>query len=301
MLARRLRIQYASDLHLEFAENFVAPTILKPIAPVLALAGDVGRPDKRTYRDFLQYCSANWDSVFIVAGNHEFYNSSRIQFKQSNIQTVTQRAAAIEQTVAEFPNVHFLNRRRVDYRGIAFLGCTLWTDTSANFDLAAASMNDYAVITTDGRTPLTPQETTAWHYTDRTWLADAIATCASTCTPAVVLTHHLPSSAFIASKFQGHPLNMCFAARCDALIKPPVRAWIAGHTHAAVNRHWTIEGGMEVIHGVVNPRGYPGESQTGYSREIFVDIPTEPVHEAILESRDPLLVAAADTDEIEFK
>jgi hypothetical protein len=297
--ARRLRIQYASDLHLEFAENFVGPTLLKPIAPILALAGDIGRPDKRTYRDFLQYCSNNWESVFVVAGNHEFYNSRVLQPKR-RADTVAERLAAIDRITAEFSNVHFLNRRRVDVRGVAFLGCTLWTNTMRDAELARRTMTDYHAITMDGYSPVTPQETTAWHIQDQTWLTNSLADCNSTCTPTVVITHHLPSPAFIAARFASSPVNFCFASDSEYLMKPPVRAWIAGHTHAAIHRHWVVEGGEEVIHGVVNPRGYPGEDRTGYSREIFVDIPTGPVHEAVLESRDPLLVASAENSDIEF-
>jgi len=55
MLRRFLRIQYASDLHLEHYEKTVFQIMLKPSAPVLVLAGDVGQPGRRSYRDFLYY------------------------------------------------------------------------------------------------------------------------------------------------------------------------------------------------------------------------------------------------------
>ena len=41
------RIQYASDLHLELYVKPVSfESILKPVAPYLALAGDVGHPEQ---------------------------------------------------------------------------------------------------------------------------------------------------------------------------------------------------------------------------------------------------------------
>jgi hypothetical protein len=298
---RRLRIQYASDLHLEFHDNFVGPALLKPVAPVLALAGDIGNPYRREYRDFLAYCSHNWDAVFVVAGNHEFYNKRDIK-PIRNPRTVSQTVAAIRDTVSEFSNVHFLDRARVDRCGVAFLGCTLWTDTSINPPLAAAAMTDYRRITEDGVCPITPAVTTAWHRRDRAWLADAIATCADKGVPAVVLTHHLPSYAFVASRYASSPINFCFASRCDDLLRPPVRAWIAGHTHSAVHRHWTFgEGAVsETLHGCVNSGGYPSEAGTGYCREIFVDIPTAAVNDILFErGGDPLVAAAAATDECE--
>jgi hypothetical protein len=293
---KRLRIQYASDLHLEFAENVIGSVLLKPVAPVLALAGDIGRPDKRPYRDFLRYCSANWDAVFLVAGNHEFYNT-RTMHPNRRSDTVPERNMMIDAILAEFPNVHFLDRGRMDFRGVAFLGCTLWSDTRADTLRAHGAMNDYRLVTVDGVDPITPAITNEWHMRDREWLAGALEECRNTDTPAVVITHHLPSFEFIASQYRGHYLNFCFASACDSLIKPPVRAWIAGHTHAAVHRSWTFE--SEVIHGLVNPRGYPHETDTGYCREIFVDIPTDPVPCSLFDGRDPLLVAAA-AEEVEF-
>ena len=290
---RRLRIQYASDLHLEFHDNFVGPALLKPVAPVLALAGDIGSPYRREYRDFLAYCSKSWDSVFVVAGNHEFYNKRLIK-PIHGPHTVDQTLATIRTTVAAFRNVHFLERERVDYGGVAFLGCTLWTDTSVDHDLARAAMTDYRVITADGVSAITPEQTTEWHRRDRAWLAESLAVCADKGTPADVLTHHLPSYAFVSSLYATSPINYCFASRCDALLRPPVRAWIAGHTHTAVHRHWTFEGG-EVVHGCVNPVGYPGEEGTGYCREIFVDVSTEAVNDIVFErGGDPLLTIDED-------
>jgi hypothetical protein len=287
---RRLRIQYASDLHLEIGTHFVGPALLKPVAPILVLAGDIGRPDKQSYHDIMKYCSRSWASVIIVAGNHEFYNTQPTHPTRKS-DTVDERLALIRSTVAEFPNVHFLERERMDIQGVAFLGCTLWTNAMLNAGLAQSSMNDYRLISNDGVGPVTPAETTAWHMRDQAWLTTELAACAATETPAVVVTHHLPSYDFIASRYAGSPMNFCFASSCDYLLRPPVRAWIAGHTHTAVHRHWTV--GADVIHGVVNPRGYPGETGTGYCREIFVDVSTEPV--ICSDERLPELVAAAAT------
>ncbi len=294
-VARRLRIQYASDLHLEFSDNFVGPALLRPAAPVLALAGDIGNPDRREYRDFLQYCSNHWDKVFVIAGNHEFYSMSA-----HTTNTVACRLAQMQSIASAFPNVHFMHRDRVDYRGIAFLGCTLWTNTTETpyaTTVAHATMNDYKYITVNGVSPVTPEDTTAWHHEDRRWLAGVLASCAETETPAVVITHHLPSYEFIGYRHLRSPLNFCFASRLDGLIRPPVRAWIAGHTHAAKHLHWDIER-TEHIQGCVNPRGYPGEMETGYCRDIFVDISTEPVNCSAFDGCDPLLVAASDEGEM---
>lgn len=302
-MARRLRIQYASDLHLELYDKAAFQPMLRPVAPVLALAGDVGRPDKRTYRDFLQYCSRNWRNVFVVAGNHELYNSRHAgswkHMPTTSVDTAEQRLNSCAVIAREFPNVHFLNRKRVDSDGVAFLGCTLWSDLSHGGDVEAGQMmNDYRLIAVPGEggvpVPITPELTSAWHLLDYLWLKHEIAACEEEGRPAVVITHHLPTYDLISPRWKGNVLNPAFASHSDDLIRSPVRAWIAGHTHSGAHRTWSHDDGSVTL-GAVNPRGYPGEQGTGYSREIFVDISTEPGNGG--DSRDPLLVGAAATVE----
>lgn len=299
-MTSRLRIQYASDLHLEFSEKHSFQEILKPVAPFLALAGDIGRPDKRSYLDFLRYVSGAWTDVFIVAGNHEFYNTWVSKHWKhmpiGSVDTVSERLNLCQSLSEQFPNVHFLDRNRVDREGVAFLGATLWTDLRGHEVEAEGGMNDFQMIATEGCKALRANDVTEWHLRDREWLDNELAACEEEGRPAVVITHHLPTFDLIASRYQGSPLNPCFASDCEELIRPPVRAWIAGHTHTGAHRTWPGP-----VLGCVNPRGYPGETGTGYSAEIFVDISDEPGDGG--DTRDPLMVAAtAETEkDLEFK
>ena len=287
-----LRVQYASDLHLELSSGpFQA--ILKPVAPILALAGDIGRPDLPEYRNFMAYCSSNWDRVFVVAGNHEFYNSKTAKnWTYKAPHTVDMRRDMCARVAAAFPNITFMNRDRVEYGGVSFLGCTLWTDLSDPYhaELAGRHMNDYHVITEDGERPLTPVRTTAWHREDRAWLAHEISSSADLGLPTVVITHHLPSPRMISDRWADNPLNAAFSSECDDLMRPPVRVWIAGHTHTGM----TYRNAAAVM-GCVNPRGYPGEQGTGYCRELFVEISTDVRDGDCGDVRDPALVLSAGT------
>ena len=279
----RMRIQYASDLHLEFLGG-PFPALLKPAAPMLVLAGDVGRPDKPEYRNFIQYCSRNWDNTVLIAGNHEFYND-----RGPDIHTVTQRLDMCAAAATEFPNVHFLQQKRTVIDGVAFLGVTLWTDLRDPADALTAEtrMNDYRVITERLNKPITAALVNRWHWDDRMWLLREIAACAEEARPAVVVTHHLPSFQLISARFAGAGrINAAFASDVEELIKPPVAAWICGHTH--VGTHASING----IQVCVNPVGYPGEV-TGYCRELFMEISTD--ESGGTDFRDPMLVAASES------
>jgi hypothetical protein len=190
-----MRIQYASDLHLERYDKVPFPPILKPVAPVLALAGDLGHPGRRAYRDLMHYCSRNWAKVFVVAGNHELYSSPRI----IPAETLLERCEA---TAKEFPNVHFMNRTRIDYEGVSFLGATLWADLS--------EPNDYRRIFTGADVRLLqPEDTAAWHRRDRAWIVEQLRLVTN---PVVLLTHHLPSIDLIRSPLRAigaSPLIVC--------------------------------------------------------------------------------------------
>jgi metallophosphoesterase superfamily enzyme len=61
-----------SDIHLEFAPHFA---LGDPIATWLALVGDLGYPGSPQYSSLLKQAAQTYEQVFVVAGNHEFYNT----------------------------------------------------------------------------------------------------------------------------------------------------------------------------------------------------------------------------------
>jgi len=78
-----MKIQYASDLHLEFQENskFLKENPLVPAGDILVLAGDIDYLyDNKYYREhpFWDYVSENFRETLIVPGNHEFYRSGDV-------------------------------------------------------------------------------------------------------------------------------------------------------------------------------------------------------------------------------
>src|ERR1035437_5841847 len=71
-----LKIQYCSDLHLEFQsnQNFLKQNPILPIGDILILAGDIVpfiAIDK--HKDFFKYVSDNFKLTYWLPGNHEYY------------------------------------------------------------------------------------------------------------------------------------------------------------------------------------------------------------------------------------
>ena len=72
-----MKIQYASDLHLEFADNwrYLKENPLQVTGDILVLAGDIGYlgDDNYTKHPFWDWASENYQQVIACMGNHEFY------------------------------------------------------------------------------------------------------------------------------------------------------------------------------------------------------------------------------------
>lgn len=264
-------IQYLSDIHLEHHdkrnEGYMIPSMfIKPVAPYLALCGDIGNPDLLAYSAFLGWCSRSFELVFLILGNHEYYN-----YRSPKKSDMPNRKEKIKSIVANFKNILILDCSSyyLAKHNLQILGCTLWSDTSSGDTMKMVTyMNDTRNILFEGETPLFPKKMTEIHLEEKMWLDREITSAKERGEDVLVLTHYLPSFQLIAEKYEGNPLNMCFASDCEDLLRPPVKAWICGHTHT----------GMQLnIKGVecrMNPYGYPGEMVGSRSLSATITIET---------------------------
>lgn len=238
-----MRIQLASDLHLEFlAEPFPGERLIAPVdgADVLVLAGDIANGDA-AIRAF-----ADWPvPVIYVAGNHESYGLDL----DTSLEAM--RAAA------EGTAVRFLENDRVDLDGVRFLGCTLWTDyrldPGSGSDVAAAMrvasrwMVDHRLIH-HGDAPFTPTDARAIHDASRLWLLDALATPHAG--PTVVVTHHGVHPGSVHPRFAGSDVNPAFVSDLGRTVLERADLWLHGHIHDSVDYR------VGTTRVVTNPRGY---------------------------------------------
>lgn len=255
LLMKRAVFQVASDLHLEFvssarqltASYFEKFLPKKKNANYLILAGDIctlGNSDgQERYQSLMNYCSTQWEKTFIVAGNHEYYGTS----KDAGNDTLRRLCNA--------ENIVLLNQSRYEMpeHNLVILGATLWSATSK-----PVAMNDYNQIYVNEAADMdtiTHYDTLVWHHDDRDWFTKEIAAHrASDATKQLMcITHHLPSYTLVAPRWQGNPINAGFASNLDHLVHD-ADYWICGHTHIYTE---TTIGKCRVL---INPRGYPGEN-----------------------------------------
>lgn len=234
-----MRIQLASDLHLEFLESRCPGARLvhpAPGADLLVLAGDIHNGVKGIE------AFADWPvPVIYIAGNHEFYDHDWASTRQDL------RAACAGTRVT------FLDNDAVELEGVRMLGCTLWTDFRLRGSTPAQAMAvaerglmDHHVIRAASGL-LRPQQTRADHERSRAWLEGELAKPFDGKT--VVVTHHGPHPLSIHPRFVGHPLNPGFISDLTPLLRD-ADLWLHGHTHDSFDYR------IGRCRVVANPAGY---------------------------------------------
>ena len=248
-----MKLQIASDLHLEYAPDWELPA---GDADVLVLAGDVGIQTHglAAFRD-----RARQQPVLYVPGNHEYYCGQ-----------LGRTAAALRARVRQW-GLFLLDGDAVVLGGVRFLGATLWTDFALfgpayrpeALRQAHAAMPDYHVISEDAGW-LAPERTWAWHRAAVAWLREQLA--APFAGPTVVITHHAPHPGSLHPRFARHPLSPAFVSDLEDLLGG-ARLWIHGHTHDAFDY---VVAGTRVL---CNPRGYdPFELNPAFNPTLVVEV-----------------------------
>lgn len=234
-----MRIALYSDLHREFDDNAAlldgAP--LGVGADLVILAGDTDVGSRGVEWAVERFGST---PVLYVLGNHEFYGQPSVG---STIRACRRAARGSKVSV--------LHRDRMEYGGMRFLGCTLWTDYRLGaFDEAGRrlamrraerEMSDTKMIVDRPGAPFVADAAAQRHATDLAWLRAELRQARSDGVSTVVVTHHAPTPRLIGARHAGKAINGGYAtdleAMCDGAKAPAL--WCAGHTHAAgTHRIW---------------------------------------------------------------
>ncbi|RYE43860.1 MAG: metallo-dependent phosphatase [Hyphomicrobiales bacterium] len=273
-----LRLLVLSDLHLDHQplEVVVDGRRIDESADVVVLAGDIDEGLKG-----LRWARQAFPDkpIVYVAGNHEFYGKE------------WSRHIADMRGLAGVLGIHFLERDAIEFEGIRFLGCTLWTDFQINGeDMAQACMqeaqhrlNDYRQIRFSRSSSnadlywvrsktIVPVLTLQRHRQSVEWLETQLAKGDPHRT--VVVTHHAPHQLSVAPGYVGDPLTPSFVSDLDRLMGRSV-LWIHGHVHDSFD--YVVRGTRVVC----NPRGYsigypPQAENDRFAVTLQASVPVQP-------------------------
>lgn len=223
-----MKIQYASDLHLEFADNW---RILKQEEPmnvrgdILVLAGDIGYLGDDNYQThpFWDWVTKNYQQVIVALGNHEFYKFYNL-------------ASMHDGLIGEIrPNIHYYYNAVVHIQDIDIIVSTLW----ANITLEDAYITEHSV--TDfrrilyGENILTFADFNREHKRCFEFIKQSVA--ASTAKHKIVVTHHVPSFQLMSPEFLGSHINGAFTVElADYIATSGIDYWIYGHSHRNIDK-----------------------------------------------------------------
>jgi len=221
-----MTIQYASDLHLEFAENskYLEENPIIPVADILILAGDIGYIGHESYQThpFWDWASSNFKQVLVVPGNHEFYRG----YDLSNLKEGTRQSIR--------KNIHWFYNAIVVIDDVEFILTALWSKINSHAELIIKSrVADFRYIKYNGGR-LTPAIFNKMHTGCVDFLKRTLEKPSKK--KRIVVTHHLPTSQCMNDEFKGSILNGAFVAELDDLIlNSGADYWIYGHSHRNVN------------------------------------------------------------------
>ena len=222
-----MKIQYASDLHLEFRDNsrWLKEHPLTVSGDILVLVGDIMYlgDDSIARHPFWNWASDNYEQVLAVPGNHELYRHYDINSLHEGWELPLRS------------NVKYCYNKAVNVGSDAeLLMTTLWSkvDTGDAYFVEQGVADFHRIM--DGQYRLTCDRFNEEHERCASWLKDSLAR--NDGRRRVVVTHHVPSYLMSDPAFKGSRINGAFTVEMFGFIEQcGAEAWIYGHSHRNID------------------------------------------------------------------
>ena len=219
-----MRIQYASDLHLEYKRNgeYLIQHPIQVMGKVLVLAGDIGYlgvDATYTSHPFWDWASEHYQQVIVVPGNHEFYQFFDINTLHEGWVLPIRR------------NVHCYYNCVIPLgEDIDLIATTLWSRVAPeNGRYTQFGVTDFHRIRS-GEESLTWPRFNEEHERCLAFLQRAVSE--STAKHIVVASHHVPTFKLLYPEFASKSYSGAFAVELAPYIaQSPIKYWIFGHSH----------------------------------------------------------------------
>lgn len=222
-----MKIQYASDLHFEFSDNYsyIKRNPLKLVGDILILAGDIGylNDDNYSKYPFWDYVSDNFEQVIVGVGNHELYKYYDLsQIPCGEVCTIRENVRCYYDAVVQVENIDLIIS-------------TLWSKIPLeDAYLTERGVSDFHRILYDGEF-LTSEKFNREHERCFHFIQESVAK--STAKHIIVVTHHVPSFQLASPEFVGSRINGAFTVELGQYIEAsPVEYWIYGHSHRNIDK-----------------------------------------------------------------
>lgn len=229
--APMLKIQFVSDLHLEFLQNrqYLQDHPLQVTGDILLIAGDsayLDLPNSNldTYGSysFWDWASRHYQQVIVCLGNHDFYAHYDLSTMPDSYCRQIRH------------NVHAYYNSVVSIGDIDIIISTLWSKIEpCDAFLTEHNVSDFYRIKYNGHR-LTAEDFNREHARCLQFIQQAVVE--SKAKTKIVLTHHVPTHLCTAQEFCGSTINGAFTVELgEYIVDSGIDYWIYGHSHRNID------------------------------------------------------------------
>ena len=253
-----MKIQYASDLHLEFYSNaeFIKENPIKVTGEILILAGDIHVVGANDFMNapFWDWASKNYKQVIVAYGNHEFYNDCDLSTMKDGYKYKIR------------DNIYYYYNCVINLGDVDIIVSTLWSHINKEHEKDCVSnISDFKLIKLNGKT-ITAEDFNNEHKRCLDFIQKSMNE--SKAKKKIIVTHHVPSRLLTAKEFQGTNVNDAFTIDLtDYIKKCGAKYWIYGHSHRNINKK------IGKTMCLCNQVGYLSEEeQETFNNEVNIDL-----------------------------
>ena len=226
-----MKIQFVSDLHLEFADNraYLKNHPLEVTGDILLIAGDTAYLDvpesgRDTYSQYVfwDWASEHYKQVIVCLGNHDFYGYYDLATMPDGYTKEIRH------------NVHAYYNKVVSIGDTDIIVSTLWSFIEPfNAYQTEKGVSDFYRILYNGHR-LTADDFNEEHERCLDFIRKAVKE--SRAQTKIVLTHHVPTQLCTAEEFRGSAINGAFTVELGEYIaESGIDFWIYGHSHRNID------------------------------------------------------------------
>ncbi len=245
-----MKIQIASDLHLEYKTDF--RDLIIPCADILILAGDIGSfYDCNNLYDFFTFYCPKFTYIIYVIGNCEYYKSDFLNNTQNLEIKPMERLRSDFQIIEKlFTNLYVLDRSSIQIGNYLFTGCTLWSNLQKSlpihFKIEDMTTNKYKSL----------------HKKDLEFISKKCKFSQDNKLNHIVITHYVP----LILKCEKTKTDLYMSDLSYIFQKNKINTWICGHLH----KNFSLKYNNTLI--VSNQKGKPGSFCQDYSKNFIINI-----------------------------
>ena len=233
-----MKIQYFSDLHLEFEDNlnWIDNNAIERVGDILIIAGDLCpfvQLSRMLFKSEIADLCRGYKKVFWIPGNHEYY-----------IFTHNYATTRYEQPLKEIRNLFLVDNYTERIGRTQLILCTMWSHIGKkNAAKIKYGMSDFHYITVQNPEKgeeidsLQVADFNAFNKTAVKFLKKAVkaatqAKKAGEIDHIIVATHYVPTLKYYPEMYLGSALNDAFVLDLtDFIEKSAIDYWIYGHHH----------------------------------------------------------------------